>query len=102
MCDGKLDRWRSVPKTWTEVKARLAVEHEIADRLQRLAVNPEMWVSVYREIDYPNCFWGAEYPYAEMHGGGPKCFYPLHTSDPDVWLAHVKPVIYPLIAESGE
>ena len=33
-----------------------------------------------------NQHWGKEFPFSEMHGGGPPCFYAITTDAPSLWV----------------
>ena len=44
------------------------------------------WRSVYKsKID--GSLWAEEFPFGEMHGGGPSAFYRIYSDDTSKWLA---------------
>lgn len=79
------EKYLSPLTTFDEVQGRCAVSGELLPFFERVAVDSRKWVSVYR-CRICGTFWAEEYPYGEMHGGGPSCLYIIETHNPEAWL----------------
>ena len=73
-------------KTFDDVQRRCADSAEILPLLQLMADDARKWLSVYR-CRVCGTLWAEEYPFSEMHGGGPACLYVIEAKNPEVWLA---------------
>jgi hypothetical protein len=96
-----LDRFRSVPATWDEVKERMRHGEAIRPLLEKVASDGAKWMTVYRSKANPSDLWAVEFPYSEAHGGGPLCFYPIEAEDAKTWLAQAEPFTDKLRREAG-
>jgi hypothetical protein len=78
--------WLAPLSNWSDVKARIA-SSVVADLSPTLNLEAEgAWVAVYR-CRFCGQSWAKEFPFGEMHGGGPPCLYAIETEDPRGWLA---------------
>jgi hypothetical protein len=71
--------------TFSDVKARCDHSVEIETSLEKIATDQSGWTSVFR-CRLCQKIWAREYPFGEMQGGGPSCYYQITTSDPKKWL----------------
>ena len=66
-----------------EVQERCQHADEIKKHLREVkAIN---WRSLYFN-DNDGTFWIQEFPFSELHGGGPSCFYEITGEDPHYFL----------------
>jgi hypothetical protein len=72
--------------TFADVRERCEHSADIATTLDVVATDASGWISVMR-CRVCGSLWAREYPFGEMHGGGPACFYRISTTDPARWLA---------------
>ena len=79
------NKYLSPPTTFDEVQERCAVSDKIRPTLEKIAYEPNKWMSVYRCRDC-GTHWAEEYPFGEQHGGGPSCFYVIGSNNPETWL----------------
>jgi hypothetical protein len=79
-------RWLAPLENWSDVKTRIA-SSALGDLLPTLDVDVEgAWVAAYR-CRVCGQSWAKEFPFGEMHGGGPPCLYAIETEDPRGWVA---------------
>mgnify|MGYP001583948281 CR=1 FL=1 len=70
-------------RTLTDIHDRCEAWDRILPTLTTVADGE--WRSV-RKCSVCDTLWCAEYPFGEMHGGGPPCLYQIVTDDPANWL----------------
>lgn len=83
-CDCK--KYSSPLTTFGDVIARCEHSLEIEATLEVASTDADGWASVMRCREC-GALWACEYPFSEIHGGGPACLYRISTVDPDRWLA---------------
>jgi hypothetical protein len=78
-------QWLAPLREWNDVKARIgsSVAQDLSPNLDLEAEGS--WVMVFR-CRVCGQRWAKEFPFSEMHGGGPPCLYALNTDDPTAWL----------------
>jgi hypothetical protein len=72
-------------RSWSDVE-----EHMTSHIVDALSPTLELeargnWVAVFR-CRVCGQRWAEEYPFGELHGGGPRCFYAIAAEDPRAWL----------------
>ena len=72
--------------TFSDVRERCEHSADIAATLDVVITDATLWASVMR-CHVCESIWAREYPFSEMHGGGPACFYHITTTDFAGWLA---------------
>ena len=76
-------------RTLQDVHARCSVEPTLSATLETLVQGD--WRSILR-CSVCGQLWCQEFPFGEMHGGGPPCLYHIQTEHPDQWLQESKAV----------
>ena len=71
--------------TFSDVKQRCEHYEDLRATLDTVVDDLRAWRSVLR-CRVCGALWAQEYPFSEMHGGGPACFYRITTADPAQWL----------------
>jgi len=78
-------KYLSPLSTFDEVRERCTASCEILSSLEEIALDVAKWMAVYR-CRVCDTLWAKEYPFGELHGGGPPCLYAIETEDPEAWL----------------
>lgn len=74
-----LARFRRPLKSLDDVRERVAFTEEIKAELKEVKVGD--W-KILHQYEPDGTYWAEEYPFGEMHGGGPSCLYLIDADDP--------------------
>lgn len=94
----KCQLYSSKPKNFEEVRERGAAVAQILPALTLLTFESSKWIAVYR-CKVCDALWAAEYPFGEMQGGGPQCFYTIEARTPEEWLRTAESLTAPIRQE---
>jgi hypothetical protein len=78
-----LINFRTPLKTFQDVEKRCRNTEKIKKHLS--FVSNGNWRALYR-AEFDGSYWIEEYPFSEMHGGGPPCLYSAETDEPELLL----------------
>jgi hypothetical protein len=69
-----------------DVQNRYSLGEVLESLTEVVSCDSTNWTEVRRCVVCGQ-LWGIELPFSESHGGGPRCYYHLPVSDPEVWVA---------------
>ena len=87
-CNSLKDPLRNLEDIHARCKASNDEAYRTLENVRR--VN-DQWLTIFRCRVCGSLF-AEEYPFSEMHGGGPTCLYQIETTDLDSWLKLFQPV----------
>ena len=77
--------FRDPLRSFQDVLRRCEAAERISLGLRSVATDRLSWRSVW-SCTICRQLWACEYPFGEMQGGGPRCFYAIEAEDPTAWL----------------
>jgi len=81
-CD--CEKYLNPIRTFDELNQRIKESSDLKKNLIEIASN-QKWMRIL-QCKVCKRYWAMEYPFAEMHGGGPECLYYVECDDPKEWL----------------
>jgi hypothetical protein len=79
-------------RTLEGLNARCAAADQIEPLLAEVASEARTWMAVLRCQSCAKT-WVREYPFSELQGGGPRCYYQVPINDPQLWLTTAQPAL---------